>query len=342
MILSRLKTVLTFLILASVFSCSKEEKNLTNLDETIFVRYKKADMAAHIHGNASEKVFLIMLHGGPGGYGLQYRVNTIKSEIEKNNAVVYFDQRGSGNSQGNFAKEDVNIDIVAEDVLALAKVIRSKYGKDAKLFLMGHSWGGTLGTATLLQNQNEFSGWINVDGNHDPKGSYNGYKVALIAKANEQIALGNSVEFWQNLIKETNSTAPNYNQTDFGKLNKKAHGLEKTLANDGIINKPKANDTDYKSLVATWNAKNIASILANKVFEQLSFTDRLAEITIPSLVLFGKHDVIVPVKYAQEAYDGLGATDKELYIFEKSAHSPMFTEPELFAQKVINFINAHK
>jgi pimeloyl-ACP methyl ester carboxylesterase len=194
-IILRKRLIIAFIFLMLFnFSCSKEEINYNNLNETFFVRHKNADMPAHVHGNGSEKVFLIILHGGPGGSGIGYRGNTIRSEIEKNNAVVYFDQRGSGSSQGNYTDEDVSIDIMAEDVLALTKVIRAKFGDDSKLFLMGHSWGGTLGPAVLLKNQDEFLGWIDVAGYHDPIGTYEEYKMVLTQSANEQIALGNSID----------------------------------------------------------------------------------------------------------------------------------------------------
>jgi len=78
------------------------------------------------------------------------------------------------------------------------------------------------------------------------------------------------------------------------------------------------------------------------LWENVSFTDQLSEITIPSLVIWGKYDLVVPLVNAHEAYDNLGSSDKELFIFEKSGHGPMFTEPDLFADKVIEFINERK
>lgn len=340
--LNTLKLTLIVLTALSILSCTKEEVNLNNLNETLIIRHKKADMPAYIHGNASEKVFLIVLHGGPGGNGLQYRINTIQGEIEKNNAVVYFDQRGSGTSQGSYSKNDVSIDVMAEDILALAKVIRSKYGEDSKLFLMGHSWGGTLGPAALLKDQSEFSGWIDVDGAHSWK-SYNKVKNALLAKANEQIASGNSIDYWKGLISTVNNTASSFNEDDFFVLNKQSHALEKTLSKDKVIHESKSDyDGVYLSLLDFWNTLNVLSVLRKKGLFEFDYTDRLKEITIPSLVLWGKHDVIVPFTYAQEAYDKLGSSEKEIFVFEKSAHSPMSTEPELFSQKVISFINKHK
>lgn len=344
---STLKTVGITLIALGIFSCSKEDVNRNNLDETLFVRHKNADMPAYIHGNGSEKVFLIILHGGPGGNGILYRNNTIRTEIEKNNAVIYFDQRGSGNSQGNYSEKDVSIDIMAEDVLALAKVIKAKYGDDSKLFLMGHSWGGVLGSAVLLKNQNVFSGWIDVNGDHSPKDLYDRYKVAFKQTAEAQIALGNSVAFWKNTLDLVQNVGLNYSLDDFFKLNITANNTGEVLAKDKVINEERADFED--SFISnnknrfSWNKNKLLEIFADKgLYEKVSFTDRLSEITIPSIVLWGKYDLTVPLIYATEAFDNLGATDKELFIFEKSGHSPMFTEPDLFADKVIEFINRHK
>ena len=336
------------LFVLAMLSCSKESDDLNDLHKTIYVRHKNADMPAYIHGNASEKVFLIILHGGPGGDGLLYRANTIRSEIENNNAVVYFDQRGSGNAQGNYAKEDVSIDLMAEDVLALAKVIKAKYGEDSKLFLMGHSWGGTLSIASLLKSQEDFLAWIDVSGPHDPKGMYDKYKIVLKEMADAQIALGNHVDYWQTILDLVKSVGSNFSLDDFYRLNASAHEAEKKLADDMVINDA---ITDYPDdapsqniLTLLWNKNQISEIIDvnNGLWEKVSFTDRLTEITIPSLVLWGKYDLVVPTVYAQEAFDNLGAADKELVIFDKSAHSPMFMEPKLFSDKVIEFINDHK
>jgi len=346
-VIYKLKIVGIALLVLGIYSCSKEDINLSDLNETIFVRHKNADMPAYIYGNGSEKVFLIILHGGPGGHGLQYRSRSFRDEIEKNNAVVYFDQRGSGNSQGNYSEDEISIDIMAEDVLALAKVIKARYGKDSKLFLMGHSWGGTLGPAALIKDQGEFTAWIDVDGAHDPKGFYNKYKVVLKEMADTQIVLGNSIDYWQNVNDIVQNIGANYSTDDFFKLNRAALAGEEKLAEDNfIIN----GETDFEGnpqlnfITVKWNSNGMTNILGYKkgLWRDVSYTNRLSKITIPSLVLFGKHDIVVPAEYAQEAFDNLGSSDKEIFIFENSAHSPMSSEPDLFAIKVIEFINRLK
>ena len=346
-ILIKLTTIAFLLLILSMFSCSKENMNLSNLNDTFFLRHKNADMPVNIYGNGSEKVFLIILHGGPGDQGLGYRITPFVEEIEKNNAVVYFDQRGSGSSQGNYSKKDLSVDLMAEDVLALAKLIKAKYGNDSKLFLMGHSWGGTLGTATLLKNQNPFLGWIEVCGGHNMFGGYELYKQLLPQTANEQIVLGNSVDFWQNIIDEVKNIGPDYSTENHLALNTLANSTGSVLAQDGIINKSQVELADKtpisNGLLNIWNMRKTGKILDfQEGLNLIDFTNRLNEITIPSLVLWGKHDLTVPLALGIEAYDNLGSSEKDIFIFEKSAHGPMNTEPDLFANKMIEFINKHK
>lgn len=344
-IFNTIKIVVLIVVFLSVFSCSKEE-NLSDLSDTLFVRHKGADMPAYIHGNGSEKVFLIILHGGPGGIGLNYRTGTIKSEIEKACAVIYFDQRGSGASQGNYSEDGINIDIMAEDVLALVKVIKHKYGNDSRFFLMGHSWGGTLGTATLLKDQSKFLGWIEVNGAHNPKGLYFEYRANFNRVANEQIDAGNSIDYWESVVRLVNNTNTNYDEDDFFKMNREAFDAERKLISDKVVNKEDNGDLSiftYNLLTVLWNRGNTLSILTNQgLWENVTYTDRLPEITIPSLILWGKHDMVVPSKFAHEAFDNLGSSVKELVIFEKSGHLPMSSEAILFSEEVIKFINQNK
>lgn len=342
---NKLKIAVALLLLLNIFSCSQEEINLSNLNETIYLRHRQADMPAYIHGNASEKVFLIYLHGGPSGMGLEARINTMITEVEANNAVVYFDQRGSGNAQGNYSEEEVSIDAMAEDVLALVKVLRARYGNDLKFFLMGASWGGTLGPATLLKNQEAFLGWIDVAGAHSPKSMYNEYQISLLDKANEQIALGNSVPHWEGVLELIDKVGSSYSDEDFSKLNGKAHESEVILAKDLVINEQRllGEDGTERSFPGRNNLQTLIILTVKKgLYRDVSFTDRLPDITIPSLILWGKHDLVVPTKFAHEAFDHLGAAHKELFIFERTGHSPLESEPDLFAEKVIEFINEYR
>jgi len=69
------------------------------------------------------------------------------------------------------------------------------------------------------------------------------------------------------------------------------------------------------------------------------FTNRMSEIDIPTLILWGRHDGILPVELAHQARESMALSDENFYIFEQSGHSPHYEETELFNQKVISFIS---
>ncbi|MCB0738210.1 MAG: alpha/beta fold hydrolase, partial [Bacteroidetes bacterium] len=148
-------------------SCLTDELS-ENARETIYTRNNGADIPAHIYGNTASKTFLVIVHGGPAGSGIEYR-GYYSQQLEKDYAVVYTDQRGQGMSHGKYDVENVTINQLAEDLYALSLGLKQRYGQDISLFMMGHSWGGTLGTAYMLIDsfRTEYNGWLECDGAHD-------------------------------------------------------------------------------------------------------------------------------------------------------------------------------
>jgi pimeloyl-ACP methyl ester carboxylesterase len=338
------KMALIALVVFCLSSCSEEE-DLSDLSDTIIVRHMDADMPAYIFGNGAEKVFLITLHGGPGGMGLSFR-GTAFNSIENTCAVVYFDQRGSGMAQGSYDEDGISIDIMAQDVLALVKVLRLKYGSESRFFLLGHSWGGTLATATLLKDQRDFLGWIQVDGTHSPRDLYAKYLSNFERVAAEQISTGNSIPFWESVNELVEEVDPEFNRDDISRLNSKAFDAEQELSGDDLINSPSGGRDDlvfqYNLLTFYWNLLNTQSLLDPDIQGILSYTDRLSEITLPTLILWGEYDMVVPVAIAKEAYDNIGSSEKRVVIFEKSGHSPMGSAADQFAAEVNLFIDQNK
>jgi len=346
--------IVNFLMILSfgVSSCGNEK--LADLSETIYIRRNGADMPARIFGNGSDKVFLIILHGGPGGDGFTYRLLDFAKNLEKHYALVYYDQRGQGMSQGHYSKDDVSVEEMVEDVGALAKVIKHKYGDDSQLFIMGHSWGGTLGSAVMItEKQHLFKGWIEVDGAHDIP-QLNRALVRMIYEiGNDQIAQGNSSNFWLDAQKTASKVDTTKEDMDaFGDLNSIAHEAETHLEDADLINASdnklsvaetfSALTSQTNGLTSLITGLSTQNILNEKGLETISLTDELYKIKIPTLLLWGRWDFVVPVDLGYSAYEKIGSTSKKLVIFEKSAHSPMANEPENFNAEVVNFIELHR
>ncbi len=340
-------TIILIGIVLLLASCEKDDLSGT-LNDVLYVRYKHAEMPAYIYGNGSDKIFLIILHGGPGGKGIEYRVGGIK-DLEDKYAVVYLDQRGSGMSSGNYSKDDLTPQLMAEDVLALVKVLKYKYGDDIKLFLLGHSWGGTLGSKVLLLDQTPFRGWIEVDGGHNLKDMFEDQIVRYKDVADEQIAAGNNVEYWTDLKSQVVAMEPEGNTDEnISKLNDLGYKTEEILAEDGVL-----ADTAYVNLdilnyfyqespLMSFVNMAVVNTSLQDIWKTVDYTGKLKNITIPSLIMWGEYDLVIPYNMGQEAYDAIGSADKKWVLMHTSGHSPMANEPEKFREEIDNFIQAHK
>ena len=74
------------------------------------------------------------------------------------------------------------------------------------------------------------------------------------------------------------------------------------------------------------------------------YTPRMKNISLPTLILWGRHDGCEPLGEAYHFYNNIAtpADKKQMVIFENSAHNPMKEEPMLFADAVIKYINENK
>ncbi|MCG8577604.1 MAG: alpha/beta fold hydrolase [Flavobacteriales bacterium] len=337
-------------LLIGLFACQKEAKLETEMNETIYLRSDKHDMPAFVRGNGASKVFILVLHGGPGGNGLEYSFGNYAESLESRYAMVYWDQRHQGNSHGSLKDEDVTLDKMVDDTYNLIRLLKERYGSDISVFLFGHSWGGTLGTAFMVKDdyQSEVKGWIEASGAHDIP-MLNVELVKMIKEiAPVEIAKGNNTSDWQEILDYANSLDINNITFDqSGQLNQYAHRAE------GYIQELKSGSDGSTGLVKYFitNPSNAAVSGLNGAqlpqsfmedVENASFTDELHKITTPTLLQWGKYDFVVPPALGYSAYDKIGTSNKTLKIYEFSGHSPMNNEDEQFVADIVDFVEQYK
>ena len=204
-----MKSISQFFYLLSLLlllACNKETL-VSNANDHFFLKNKGAVMPIFVHGNTSSKVFIIYLHGGPGSTSLEAYQNEKSpfTKLQSDYAMVYWEQRCSGSSQGNCS--NLTISQYVEDLEKLIALIKNKYANDITIFLLGHSWGGSLGIKYLTTNNNQsaIKGWIEVGGGHDVP------RIAILEKemvnevGNRQISQGININEWQANITKANS-----------------------------------------------------------------------------------------------------------------------------------------
>ncbi len=346
--------LLIIVVIGFNFSCQKSLKLETDLEEQFYFQNGKSNMPVWIYGNGKSKIFILTLHGGPGlGRGLELRVGSYAEKLEEKYAMVYWDQRAQGSSQGNLNKSDVTIDNMVEDVHTLIGILKARYGEDISVFLMGHSWGGTLSTAYLIKEdyQTEVKGWINIAGTPNSKFEQTESVTGIIAIGKEQIAKGSDVSEWQDILNELlkiDTTQTELSRDDNTILHKQEKRATKLLKSN--INESQLKIKGFKSLrtpdPGTLLLINSLGQLLTRGFykeiQKIDMIDDLSKITIPALIQGGKYDFGPPASVMKKVYDEIGSASKYLNIYEDSEHAAFETEPDLFNTNLINFIELHK
>jgi len=344
-----MRNLILFSLLAilTISSCTKKD---TEISERFYFRTDGADIAVQVDGNRASKIFILLLHGGPGGGGLAYNSGYYSGELEKKYVMVYMDQRGNGSSQGSYQNADLTLAQNSKDVYALTKFLKQKYGQDISLFLMGHSWGGLTSAHALIHTdiQAELKGWIEVDGAHDfPQNDIEAVKLFLEV-GNEQLSKNKNTSFWQEIIdKASQIDTNNISSEDQGFLNSKGFKAEEKLDE---INQdyPKGDGPPFGILsnpdlgLAIYASNQSVNPILNQDSQSTPLTSRLNEISIPCQFLWGKFDFVVPPALGQSAFNLVNTTQKEIVIFEHSGHSPMNNEAELFVKEVVDFVELYK
>ncbi|MEL7532018.1 MAG: alpha/beta hydrolase [Bacteroidota bacterium] len=330
-----------------LLACNKDD--LSQLNETIYVRHNGADMPAYVHGNGTDKVFLVILHGG-GSFGLAFRTEGFQSELESRYAVVYWDQRGQSMSQVN-QDQELSVAQRAEDVGALLSVLKAKYGEDIKLFLFGHSWGATLGMTYLLQAgaQEQLNGWIMASGAYDFPLTLDERYQLLLEVSEAAVPNPNNVrEYqWINLNSELRNLNQDSLQSDPDLLRPYVEDALRYLTLDGEILPAELGGLLRTTIVQNnplywWLNDRRSKPYLEARDAGYALRERLAEITLPTLLLWGRFDLSVPPALGEIALAEQGSSDKTLVILEQSEHLPYLSEPQQFLEEIVAFVERLK
>jgi pimeloyl-ACP methyl ester carboxylesterase len=339
-------TILTIILIAS--SCKKQQIT-TSAKNHFFLENAGAVMPIFVNGNTKSKVFIVYLHGGPGSTSLEayQNKNNPLTNLQKDYGVVYWDQRCAGASQGSC--NNLTLKQYNEDLEKLILLLQNKYGSDIKFFLLGHSWGGSLGIKYLstATNQAKIKGWIEVGGGHNVPKIVRLEKEMVTEIGNRQIAAGKNATEWKSKIDKSNTLNLNV-VDDVYEMNRIAVAAEGLIRKVDSVNEKITNSWVYDYFFNPLESA-LSSSNQNASFEGmknelaiLNLSDSLPKITIPTLLLWGKYDFRVPPKFAQEELQKYGSTKKQLFVFDRSAHFVQFNESQLFFDKVKNFIEENK
>ena len=123
------------------------------------VRLGGHEQTVLIRGRNTANPVLLYLAGGPGQSDFGY-TRAYMSELENDFVFAVWDQRGTGTSYAELDPVDtLTLDRTVTDTVELASYLRDRFGKQ-RIYLMGSSWGTTLGVLAVQRAPELFQAWI--------------------------------------------------------------------------------------------------------------------------------------------------------------------------------------
>jgi pimeloyl-ACP methyl ester carboxylesterase len=279
-----------------------------------------------IRGRDVDNPILLYLAGGPGGTDL----GAIRQDVslEEDFVVVAWDQRGAGKSYAALDPVDTfTLEQLVADTIEVTDYLRNRFAEE-RIYLVGQSWGSTLGALAVQQRPELFHAFVGV-----------GQMVSQRAS---------DVMFWEDTLAwaEASGNA----------------GLVETLRDTGPPPYEKIND--YEPIVAyehSWNAypeldmsNEMPGILfvpeytfmdrvnafrgffdtAAVLYPQLQGLDFRADIpalAVPYYMVLGEHEARGRAVPAEEWFALVDAPHKEMVTFEGAGHRAHFDRPGEFA-----------
>lgn len=348
------KFTLVWFCLLLGFGCEQPSFQLSQKVDTFFyLKNKGAVMPVWVKGNMESKNLIVLLHGGPGGsaFLLNQFFEDFTRPLEENFGLVYWEQRASGTAQGNFSEEQLTVDQYVEDLEQLVSLLQYKYPELENLFFMGISWGGFLGNAFLAKgdNQKQIRAWVNIVGPHDFLKMANYSREKLLRRAEIQQDRNHTANRWREIEEWCLGIDTIRSRSDFIQVNGFANEADVLMEDSLSIEIPPAPFGDQLGFVYTSPFSATAWLSNQKAIRESGLIDDILRtqlpienIQIPSLIIGGHFDFVVPEPLLREQLDKIGAEEKSLFILPRSGHGLIAHETSQLNKLVSSFLEQYE
>lgn len=289
------------------------------------------------HNNPEENPVILYIHGGPGLPKFSSLMVSGAADLMGDEFTVCLpDQRGAGLSNTkDLDFSTVTLDQIVDDMAEIARSLIKKYKKE-KIYLFGHSWGSVVGLHLAKKFPELFYAYIGAGfaGSQETAEliTYNYFIQQasqegdnhLLSQLNQFDILDNGLKTLE-WLKIRNDCLDRWN-VGSSYLDKNA--TEKTNAF--------TESTDYYTSLEKEQLKTgvIRSLTKLWPFFVTNGNTDIEDISIPLIVFQGLHDFQTATPEAIFKYKNLKAPMKKLVLFDKSAHSMMYDEPQKFVSEL--------
>ncbi len=268
------------------------------------------DLAYKVYGAATAETPVIAVNGGPGLSHVYMIQNDVWTRLAQGRQIIFYDQRGTGDSKRVRAGASQDIDAQVADLEA----VRAHFGFQT-VDLVGDSFGGFLSIAYAAAHPE-----------HVHK---------LILSDSAPPALKDIVhllpEVFPDIEEQDAEIAKKLGNTDEAAQQQLLNHFRMIFYSEDLLHKYLSN---IKDLGYTPSVGRAVGEAASKV----DLTAELPKFKFPTLVITGRYDMNVAPLTAWRMYKAIPGA--KLVIFAKSGHLPSYEEPDRYVQVVDSFLRA--
>jgi pimeloyl-ACP methyl ester carboxylesterase len=251
--------------------------------------------------------------------------------LEDDFVVVTLDQRGTGRSYDQLdPTATLTLDRAVADVVEVTDHLRDRFDED-KIYLVGQSWGTTLGVLVAQQRPDLFHAFVGAGQMVSQLATDTVYYRDTLAWARET---GN-----QDLVQTltTQGPPPYADARAYDPVLSAEHEL---YPYDHSENSEGAGQMGENIFVEEYSFMEKAHVFAGvlEVFavlypqlQDIDFREQVTSLEIPVYLAQGAHETPGRAAPAAEWFALLDAPGKELVVFDTSGHRPLWEQPEEFA-----------
>jgi len=302
-----------------------------SLSEKVFANIGGVKQGMFIKSKNTTHPLLLYLHGGMPDYFLTQKYPT---GLEDYFSVVWWEQRGSGISYNtDIPPESMTLEQLIKDVLDVTNYLRHRFGQE-KIYLMGHSGGTFIGIQAAAQAPELYYAYIGVAQMSDQlKSEGLAYEYMLkYYKDHENKKMVQKLE----IAPVKDGTPDTYLKLRDKVMHNLGIGTTHNMNSvfTGIFI-PSLTCREYTLMekINMWRGKSHSGV--SSLWDEMLATNlihKVPKLEIPIYFFGGIYDYTVSYTLAKEYFEKIQAPLKGFYTFEKSAHSPLFEEPEKMQQ----------
>lgn len=273
---------------------------------------------------------LLFLHGGPGmpEFFLQA---THPTGLEEDFTVVWWEQRGAGMSWSpDLDPAQMTIERLIADTIEIADHLRDRFGQE-RILLLGHSWGSFLGIQVAARAPDRFLAYVGM--------AQVAHQLQSEVMASEAMIAAYRAQGDRRMVRRLEAAPVSmeggmsdaYLHLRDAATHRLGGGTTRDMASviTGVFLPVMASPVyARREKIGLWRGKAWSRALLWEEILRTDLRETVTRLDLPVHFFIGAHDLTAMPALSRDYFDRIDAPVTDYHVFENSAHSPLFEEPE--------------